>query len=118
MSNEKKNSILWWGKITAIVLAVITMLGILAGGTIFVTQMVARTEILQTNQKFISETQKSVLGRLDENDTWRSNRAVADTMLTVNMRWIYEKIISHENRLNRLDLKHNLFPPEYNKKFN
>jgi hypothetical protein len=113
MSEKQKNSIVWWGKITGLALAIITMLGILAGGTIFVTQMVARTEILQSNQEFISSTQKKVLIRLDENDKWKSSRATADTMLTVNMRWMYDKIMSHEGRLNRIDLKHNLYPPEY-----
>jgi hypothetical protein len=115
MSAEQKNNIFWWAKLVSIVLAIITMIGILSGGVVFVTNMVARTEILQSNQEYIAKTQQSVLTRLNDNDMWKHNRAVADTMLTVNMRWMYEKIVVHEKRLNRVDLAHKFNPFEYDK---
>jgi hypothetical protein len=91
------------------------MIGMLTSGTIFVSNMIARTEILQKNQEFIATTQQKVLGRLDNNDVWKSDRVKADTLLAVNMKWMYDKIIVHEARLNRLDLAHKLYPIEYGK---
>lgn len=115
MSEKQRNDIFWYAKLVGIILAIVTMLGMLTSGAIFVTNMVARTEVLQANQATIAETQKTVLARLNENDKWKSSRSGADTILAYNMRWIYDKITDHDKRLNRLDYAHKFFPLEYGK---